>query len=938
MPHLNRESRRQCFCTLCIHNPHKRISHSLWRRHQEAQQAQAQLLLGIRPSDPSPVSALQETQLEDTPNGSESTIDGDSDCECNSTTKTSDTNSDSNDEEWNVFQNEDDILSNNSNDSAGITEPFDCSMNGSAGIFSMEELQNLSSWTIEDDELRVAIQWLIWKTEYKVSTAAFEHRPEGASSYSFYRLKNAVKELSGLAFTKIPCCINACAAPEPLLPTSRCPYCNESIYETVELASGTVTRARKNYFYFDPLPRLVLDYALPEISKEMQEYVAYMQDYCLQGSFSTSDFRSSTHFSNLQAAGYFQDPRDIALLYSMDGVNINRQRSHSVWPGVLVNNNLPPELQYRSLQIVLLTPGPKDPLDMGSFLRPLLNSLADLANTGIQAYDGHRREEFLLKGHLCFISGDSPAIAKMMGLKGTNAISHCRYCRIKGVYDPGSRHYYYPLNDREFVFKDTGEINHTSEIAMRSHLLEEIDQAVMSNNAEVMKDHGISGLSWFWQIPTLAWPASFGLDVMHLFSNVAAKMWSLWCGTVLSNVTYEDTGESYILSKMVQEQIGHEMARSSRTVPVSVSRTPRNINRHKASFKATEWFEWILIYSVPLLTGRLQAYALNSWLEYVHAVGIALKVELQESDIITMEEHFRQFVTSTEAIYYQGHTSRLPLLTSQLHGLLHVGRSIRDLGPAYVFWQFGLERYVGTLECLAASKRRQDESMQNGLELQEQIRYIHHLYRLPMARKESEALQKKGVEDLHGLVGYLLGPVKKKVLSAHAQRLISQFYTFCFGQPISLGSQTGYSDWARCTREVQTGTANTFTVSPDSRGNFGDRRARNYIAYSTVSDHTCYGKVQSIIEHEFDACLAIPDATSPEYGISTFVFLLIRPLRTSTDTFGSQHFNTEGPLAIIELSQVCGPIGVVRQLAAAEASAATARNYVVKGFRSLRLT
>lgn len=187
----------------------------------------------------------------------------------------------------------------------------------------------------------------------------------------------------------------------------------------------------------------------------------------------------------------------------------------------------------------------------------------------------------------------------MMSMKGANGVSPCRYCRITGQYCATQRHYYFLLGEAE-------------SLTLRENMRQEIVQVTASNDNNMRKAHGINRISLFYKIQSLSFPESFGLDLMHLISNVGRMFWEIWTGSVLPEhiLANEESSDqqSYILQKADQAQIGWEMSQAAKLIPMAVSRTPRNIEKHKASFKATEWFDFILIYSLPLLSGRLPSY------------------------------------------------------------------------------------------------------------------------------------------------------------------------------------------------------------------------------------------------------------------------------------------------------------------------------------------
>ena len=69
---------------------------------------------------------------------------------------------------------------------------------------------------------------------------------------------------------------------------------------------------------------------------------------------------------------FFSDPRDIALGLSTDGFCPFKRRNKATWPLILFNYNLPPEERFLKKNIISLGSILKKPLDLDSFLWPLV--------------------------------------------------------------------------------------------------------------------------------------------------------------------------------------------------------------------------------------------------------------------------------------------------------------------------------------------------------------------------------------------------------------------------------------------------------------------------------------------------------------------------------------------------------------------------------------
>lgn len=776
--------------------------------------------------------------------------------------------------------------------------------------FELNDLAEVSTWQIHSSGLRKAIDWAIWKLDRSVSNVAFNTRPgksglmlqaagnEHDEHMSFFSVMRRIKRLTGLQPQKLPCCICGCALYEDPL-SVHCVHCNEEIYETVHLLRGPVKRARKYFFYWSPIPRLLLLWAVPKTASAMREYLDIMLKKEHNPDDLIRDFFDSRHFQRLKARGYFEDLRTLVLAHSADGASVVKQKNKSVWLFLLTILNLPPEDRYWEMMVTGLIPA--EPVDLSSYFQPLLRDLRVLAD-GVDAIDGSQplNPRFKLRGHLCLITGDFPAIAKMMQMKGANGYSPCRFCGITGIYHESSRHTYYPLNSRQFSTNaaDTSD----NVIRLRTDLRGEILLVNAARKEDLNRIHGISGLSPFLSIQTIHFPQSWGLDIMHLFGNVAKLFWSLWSGKLLPPTFDDEASSSYVLSEAQLADIGLCLEKAAKTVPVSVSQVPRDIHRHVKSYKATEWFDWIMIFSVPMLSGRLPDYALHHWILFRDAARLAVQVQVSQAMIQVIESKLREFVERAETIYYQGISHRLPLCTSQLHSLLHVASNLKDLGPSFVYWQYGLEQYVGLLAPLATSKSQIATSIYNGLEYLENVRYLKLMYSISSQSSNGHQVDLVTSEGhiYGGLRGKGYSSTMTKVVNQHLNRWYSEFH----GVDVPT-STLQCQEWMSVRRLVTVGTAQDFTVARTTSRSQG--RSRDIVCYANAGNEGEYGfgRVVSLFQHQ-----------CPITG-SIFSWVLIDSFVQAQDTLTGDIFYQKSERAagsrIMDIHDIVAPVGLVKR-------------------------
>lgn len=86
---------------------------------------------------------------------------------------------------------------------------------------------------------------------------------------------------------------------------------------------------------------------------------------------------------------------------------------------------------------------------------------------------------------------------------------------------------------------------------------------------------------------------------MHLFfEGIAPAMLRHWQGNYFKNDYLNDN--IYTIDKKNWNEIGKTMAYNSKNMPAEFGRPPIHISHHKA-FKAEEWINWTILYSIPLL-------------------------------------------------------------------------------------------------------------------------------------------------------------------------------------------------------------------------------------------------------------------------------------------------------------------------------------------------
>ena len=109
---------------------------------------------------------------------------------------------------------------------------------------------------------------------------------------------------------------------------------------------------------------------------------------------------------------------------------------------------------------------PKKPLDLDSFLWPVIQELLQL-EIGVSAFDALLQSIFTLHAYLIVVFGDIPAVSLIMRMKGHNTIVPCRMCEIRGIRKPGAKTHYMPW----IVLSFQVLMIHTTHLLFRSTIM-----------------------------------------------------------------------------------------------------------------------------------------------------------------------------------------------------------------------------------------------------------------------------------------------------------------------------------------------------------------------------------------------------------------------------------------------------------------------------------
>lgn len=299
---------------------------------------------------------------------------------------------------------------------------------------------------------------------------------------AFYKL---LKSKTGFKSQRYDCCRENCVSFSAYPDLDKCPYPNCGLDRWKPQASGNpvtgdttspsdaeddnsereASRRKqeekripyKTHVYFPIGHRIQLWYTSRYLSLLMSTYAE--KAVKIRRRDLISDFWSGDIYQSLvEKQKIFKDPRDLAFCCGYDGTKpFKTRKNRYLWPIILTCLNMPPEIRFKRRNVLVagFVPGPNNPKEDDSFLRPLIDEFQYLSRIGVKTWDEAEHEHFRAKAHLVMFSTDMPARKKLLRTMGIASSSYCEYCTIRGLHFGGQRcPHRPPENMTEYIRKE----------------------------------------------------------------------------------------------------------------------------------------------------------------------------------------------------------------------------------------------------------------------------------------------------------------------------------------------------------------------------------------------------------------------------------------------------------------------------------------------------
>ncbi|EJD41962.1 hypothetical protein AURDEDRAFT_68127 [Auricularia subglabra TFB-10046 SS5] len=281
---------------------------------------------------------------------------------------------------------------------------------------------------------------------------------------------------------------------------------------------------------------------------------------------------------------------------------------------------------------------------------------------GVTAFDGIKRCLFTLRAYLLLGFGDMPAVAKLMCMKGHNALYPCRFCMIRGLRVPDSRApvHYVPLDRSKHPGHDPAIPRYDpAALPMRTHAdmlatAQAIESASKADADHLGKDSGIKGLPILATLPTIRLDRSFPVEFMHLvWLNLIPNLTLLYTGKFKG---LDEGKEDYVIAENIWDEIGRITAASGATIPSAFGARVPNLAKDRTYMIAETWCIWALFIAPTVLRGRFREERYYThFMQLVELLRRCLQLEVTQEDIDFVRSGFVDWVLRYEKYVRSAH-------------------------------------------------------------------------------------------------------------------------------------------------------------------------------------------------------------------------------------------------------------------------------------------
>jgi hypothetical protein len=355
---------------------------------------------------------------------------------------------------------------------------------------------------------------------------------------------------------------------------------------------------------------------------------------------------------------------DITLTINSDGMQKFKSSYGSIWCILAYINELPSKIRFREIIVTAIWFGKNEPC-MQTFFKPLVSELQELQNGFTWIYNN---TEILTRVYAICCCVDSKARAPILNMSQFNGYYSCIWC-------------YHPGKNVKTTLNKRGTVKFP--IVNNDHYKDRVDNEVRTDMANATinntRECGMKGYSILSRIPQFDLVRGVVVDGMHCLNlGVTKALITLWLNGKVGSV--------YRLSKnSIQVMDGYLQ---KLCVNRTIHRSPRKISDF-CHWKASEYKNFLLYYSLPLLFNILPALYHDHLILFVSSIFLLSQDKISDEDLLIAERNLNEFVIQYQELYGEEH------MTYNVHQLLHITQSVKDLGPLWAHSCYSFESYNG---------------------------------------------------------------------------------------------------------------------------------------------------------------------------------------------------------------------------------------------------
>nr|XP_050026874.2 uncharacterized protein LOC126522173 isoform X1 [Dermacentor andersoni] len=406
---------------------------------------------------------------------------------------------------------------------------------------------------------------------------------------------------------------------------------------------------------------------------------------------SVSDITSGAFYKSLRQSGKISH-KDLTLTFNTDGSPVYKSSKASVWPIQFTINELPPGVRRQSPVLAGLWFGHKHP-DMMVFMDKFVEALQAVGTVVWQ----HGTETVRSKVHSICCSVDAPARAAVTNQTQFNGRFGCCWCLTCAEQIEGTPRYIqtdFALRTEEGVLRDM-------------KLALELNMPV----------NGIKGPSPLINLNLFNPVLSQAVDYMHcVLLGVTRQLTEFWLDSANSQEPFY-IGAPSTIAKLDKRLL-------SICPPHCFTRLPRSL-ADRCFWKASEWKNWLLYYSLPTVLGVLPPRFWRHMSMLAEAIFTLLKSEISPTDLQCAGHLLESFVCRAANLY------GTRFMTFNVHQLRHLTSSVEHLGPLWANSAFPFEAGNGKLTKMVKAAKGAPTQILERVTLEGELELALHLLSLP---------------------------------------------------------------------------------------------------------------------------------------------------------------------------------------------------------------